>query len=437
MKFKFQRDFFMIEKIYDLFIKSTGISTDSRTVKPNNLFFSLSGPNFNGNEFADKAIENGALYAIIDDEKFKKNDQYILVDNCLFCLQELAKFHRRKFIAEVIAITGSNGKTTTKELVHTVMSSYFKTQSTIGNLNNHIGVPLTLLSIESTTEFAIIEMGANKPGDIKELVDIAEPNFGLITNVGKAHLDGFGSFEGVIKTKSELYDFLKKKLGTLFLNADDEILVKQASHLPAFTYGKSENANIKGQIEKSEQFLKLSWQIPTENRIETIQTQLVGDYNFPNVMCAIAVGVYFGVPFDLIKQSIEAYIPTNNRSQIIKTDNNSIILDAYNANPSSMEAALRNFERQNTKQKVVILGKMNELGSYSTAEHQRIQNLINECHFERAILIGDHYQANGQDIILENTEKLKEWLKKNPLINKNILIKGSRSNKLEEIISLL
>lgn len=427
----------MIEKIYDLFLNSSGVSTDSRIVKLNNLFFSLSGPNFNGNEYAQKAIENGASYAIVDDVNFKKSDQFFLVNNCLVCLQELANYHRNKFIAEVIAITGSNGKTTTKELVHAVMSSYFKTQSTVGNLNNHIGVPLTLLSIESTTEFAIVEMGANKPGDIRELVEIAEPDFGLITNVGKAHLDGFGSFEGVIKTKSELYDFIKQKSGTIFLNADDDILNKQALKLPAFTYGKGENANIKGKIEKSEQFLKLSWQIPTEKHFETIQTQLVGDYNFPNVMCAIAVGVYFGVPFDLIKQSIEAYVPTNNRSQIIKTDNNSIILDAYNANPSSMEAALRNFEHQKAKNKVVILGKMNELGAYSIDEHRKIQDLIDGFGFEQVILIGDHYQKHNQNIIFESTEQLKLWLQKNPLTNKEILIKGSRSNKLEEIVPFL
>lgn len=427
----------MIEKIYNYFISSSGVSTDSRTVKPNNLFFSLSGPNFNGNEYALKAIENGALFAIIDDPDFKKGDQYILVNNCLSSLQELANYHRKKMASEIIAITGSNGKTTTKELIHAVMSSYFKTQSTEGNLNNHIGVPITLLSIESATEFAIVEMGANKPGDIKELVDIAEPDFGIITNVGKAHLEGFGSFEGVIKTKTELYEFIKQKSGALFLNADDEILQKKASNLPAFTYGKSEQANIRGEILNSDPFLKINWQIPNDSRIESVQTQLVGDYNFPNVMCAIAVGVYFGVPYHSIKLAIETYVPTNNRSQILKTEFNTVILDAYNANPSSMEVALRNFSLQKSNNQIVILGKMNELGSFSLDEHKNIQNLANSFPFELVILIGEHYSQNPNNVVLQNTDELFLWLKKNPLKNKNILIKGSRSNKLEQIVSLL
>lgn len=427
----------MIEKIYNYFISSSGVSTDSRTVKPNNLFFSLSGPNFNGNEYASKAIENGALFAIIDDPDFKKGDQYILVNNCLSSLQELANYHRKKIASEIIAITGSNGKTTTKELIHAVMSSYFKTQSTEGNLNNHIGVPITLLSIESATEFAIVEMGANKPGDIKELVDIAEPDFGIITNVGKAHLEGFGSFEGVIKTKTELYEFIKQKSGALFLNADDEILQKKASNLPAFTYGKSEQANIRGEILNSDPFLKINWQIPNESRFESVQTQLVGDYNFPNVMCAITVGVYFGVPYHSIKLAIETYVPTNNRSQILKTEFNTVILDAYNANPSSMEVALRNFSLQKSNNQIVILGKMNELGSFSLDEHKNIQNLANSFPFEQVILIGEHYSQNPNNVVLQNTDELFLWLKKNPLKNKNILIKGSRSNKLEQIVSLL
>ena len=427
----------MIEKIYNYFISSSGVSTDSRTVKPNNLFFSLSGPNFNGNEYALKAIENGALFAIIDDPDFKKGDQYILVNNCLSSLQELANYHRKKMALEVIAITGSNGKTTTKELIHAVMSSYFKTQSTEGNLNNHIGVPITLLSIESATEFAIVEMGANKPGDIKELVDIAEPDFGIITNVGKAHLEGFGSFEGVIKTKTELYEFIKQKSGALFLNADDEILQKKTSNLPAFTYGKSEQANIRGEILNSDPFLKINWQIPNDSRIESVQTQLVGDYNFPNVMCAIAVGVYFGVPYHSIKLAIETYVPTNNRSQILKTEFNTVILDAYNANPSSMEVALRNFSLQKSNNQIVILGKMNELGSFSLDEHKNIQNLANSFPFELVILIGEHYSQNPNNVVLQNTDELFLWLKKNPLKNKNILIKGSRSNKLEQVVSLL
>ena len=427
----------MIEKIYNYFISSSGVSTDSRTVKPNNLFFSLSGPNFNGNEYALKAIENGALFAIIDDPDFKKGDQYILVNNCLSSLQELANYHRKKMASEIIAITGSNGKTTTKELIHAVMSSYFKTQSTEGNLNNHIGVPITLLSIESATEFAIVEMGANKPGDIKELVDIAEPDFGIITNVGKAHLEGFGSFEGVIKTKTELYEFIKQKSGALFLNADDEILQKKASNLPAFTYGKSEQANIRGEILNSDPFLKINWQIPNDSRIESVQTQLVGDYNFPNVMCAIAVGVYFGVPYHSIKLAIETYVPTNNRSQILKTEFNTVILDAYNANPSSMEVALRNFSLQKSNNQIVILGKMNELGSFSLDEHKNIQNLANSFPFELVILIGEDYSQNPNNVVLQNTDELFLWLKKNPLKNKNILIKGSRSNKLEQIVSLL
>lgn len=425
----------MIEKLYEHFVNSTGISTDSRTVKKGNLFISLSGPNFNGNQFAQQALEKGACLAVVDDASFAKNNSYFLVSDCLKALQELALHHRRKLKTEIIAITGSNGKTTTKELVHAVLSSHFKTICTQGNLNNHIGVPLTLLSITPETEYGIIEMGANKPGDIKELVDIAEPEYGIITNIGKAHLEGFGSFEGVIQTKSELYDFIQKQQGSLFLNADDAILVKQSKNLPVFTYGTARNANIRGQLNPTNGFLNFSWfDGDSENKIET---HLVGDYNLPNALCAVAIGMYFGVPAEKINAAIQSYEPSNNRSQIVKTSKNTVLLDAYNANPSSMEAALTNFKKSSAEHKVVILGKMNELGSFSSEAHAAIQNLLEKIGVEFAYLVGDVYQNQNNQTVFKTTEELIVHLKQNPLTNKTLLIKGSRSNKLEQLLEYL
>jgi UDP-N-acetylmuramoyl-tripeptide--D-alanyl-D-alanine ligase len=332
-----------IEEIYSLFLKHPAICTDSRKAEKYGIFFSLKGDNFNGNAFAEIALENGCKYAFIDEAVYYKDNRYIIVENALNTLQELAKHHRSKLKIPVIGITGTNGKTTTKELIKAVLEKKFNTLATEGNLNNHIGVPQTILKITGKTEIAIIEMGANHIGEIAELCKISKPDHGIITNIGKAHLEGFGSFEGIVKAKKELYDHIEQNNGLLFVNKDNQLLSEMASRIKKITYGKSASADHTGSIKNTEPFIEIVWKNTATNKTFLIKSKLVGAYNFENIMAAVAIGSYFEVDVSLIKEAIEAYTPSNNRSQIIKSSNNTIIMDAYNANPSSMEAAINNF----------------------------------------------------------------------------------------------
>ena len=416
-----------IQKLYALFQKHPRICTDTRKIVNGSIFFALKGKNLNGNIFAEKAIADGCAFAIINEKQFAINDKFILVEDVLQCLQELAKYHREQLRIPVIAITGTNGKTTTKELISAVLSKELYVAATKGNLNNHIGVPLTLLSIKQEDEIAIIEMGANHEGEIAFLCDIAQPNFGVITNIGKAHLEGFGSFEGVIRAKSELYNYIQKNVGTLFVNSEAELLLELANNISKTTYGK--NGDCKGDISENTPFISMIFQD------EEIQSKLIGDYQFYNIMLAVCIGKHFGVSINNIKLAIEDYTPTNNRSQIIKTKINTLILDAYNANPSSMRAMLYSFSKQNYQNKLCILGDMLEMGKSSLEEHQAIINLAEELKLE-CIFIGTEF-AKVHKQAYNNTDKFSESLIERPIKNKTILLKGSRGIALEKLAELL
>ena len=416
-----------IQKLYALFQKHPKICTDTRKIVNGSIFFALKGKNFNGNIFSEKAIADGCAFAIINEKQFAINDKFILVEDVLQCLQELAKYHREQLRIPVIAITGTNGKTTTKELISAVLSKELYVAATKGNLNNHIGVPLTLLSIKQEDEIAIIEMGANHEGEIAFLCDIAQPNFGVITNIGKAHLEGFGSFEGVIRAKSELYNYIQKNVGTLFVNSEAELLLELANNISKTTYGK--NGDCKGDISENTPFISMIFQD------EEIQSKLIGDYQFYNIMLAVCIGKHFGVSINNIKLAIEDYTPTNNRSQIIKTKINTLILDAYNANPSSMSAMLYSFSKQNYQNKLCILGDMLEMGKSSLEEHQAIINLAEELKLE-CIFIGTEF-AKVHKQAYNNTDKFSESLIERPIKNKTILLKGSRGIELEKLVELL
>jgi UDP-N-acetylmuramoyl-tripeptide--D-alanyl-D-alanine ligase len=424
-----------LEQIYSTFLANPLVCTDSRNPIKDSIFFALSGPSFNGNAFALQALETGCKYAVIDDSEYCHDSRFILVENTLQTLQDLARLHRQKMNIPVIGITGSNGKTTTKELVRNVLSKKFNTLATIGNLNNHIGVPLTLLRITKETEIAIIEMGASKQGDIKELVEIAEPNFGLITNIGLAHLEGMGGPEGVIKTKTELYVFLKEKEGLIFLNSMHSIFIEKGSGIRNFTFGNSETDDVCAEFEGSNPFVKFSWKKKNEkSKHESIETQLMGRYNFENILAALSIGVYFNVPDDSIQDAIRSYNPDNNRSQIIETGKNTLIMDAYNANPTSLEAAILNFAEMKSENKILIIGKMMELGDTSEIEHARIGELACNQAFKEVYLIGELYnkaKVSGATKLFDTTEEAFSWFTKNPIEHATILIKGSRANKME------
>ncbi len=440
---------FTIEKLYQLFLASAGVTTDTRSIQPGYIFFALKGEKFNANLFAEEAMQKGASHVVVDEIckpewKGQFGERLILVNNGLQTMQQLAGFHRARFKFPVLAITGSNGKTTTKELMAAVLSKKYKTYATKGNLNNHIGIPLTLLSIKSDAEFAIIEMGANHKGEIASYCRYVKPDYGLITNVGNAHLEGFGGFEGVVQGKTELYRDLANRNGKVFVNADNGILIGKISDFgfrisdlnTVITYGQSEQAFSTGRLGVTKEFLS----VVTEG--ETIQTNLVGDYNFENVMSAVCAGVYFGVELPQIKDAIENYLPSNNRSQKIKQGSNTIILDAYNANPSSMAEAIKSFEKlllDNTSQTgVAIIGQMMELGEYSEAEHRKIFSLTAGStwqHVQRVFVGKGFAFADGQDVLwFETTLEAKEWFKRQHFDNALILIKGSRSNELEKIL---
>lgn len=417
-----------IVQLYQLYRETYLVDTDTRKIRKGSIFFALKGDNFNGNEFAEEALKSGANYVVIDEEKYKNNPKTILVDNVLETLQKLANFHRKQLAIPIISLTGSNGKTTTKELINAVLSKKYVTAATTGNLNNHIGVPLTLLSMTPKTEIGIVEMGANHLKEIEFLCNIAEPTYGLITNFGKAHLEGFGSVEGVIKAKSELYDFLRLNKGIVFINTDDELQVKQAAGINAVEFS---NNSIK--------FLEANPFVKVEFKNTLIESNLIGKYNYNNIAVAVAIGNYFDISETDIKMAIENYIPVNNRSQLIQKGTNNIILDAYNANPSSMQAALENFAQLKDENKVVFLGDMFELGKDSKAEHEKIANLVTSYRFSKVFLIGKAFSATGAKnaFVSESYESFKNSTNYSNINNATILIKGSRGMALERLLDLL
>jgi len=428
-----------INELYKIYQKHPQITTDSRFATKDGLFFALKGEHFDGNVFAQKAIENGCAYAIIDNPKFFKSKQFILVEDVLSTLQQLAHDHRQQLKIPVIAITGTNGKTTTKELLASVLSKKYNVAYTQGNLNNHIGVPLTILSFTENTEIGIVEMGANHPGEIKNLCTIADPRYGLITNIGRAHLEGFRTFDNIIKTKNELYDYVTQNNGTVFYNAKDQIVSQLIiGNNDAVSYGDQKESKVYGVIKKDGIFLKLEAVI--EQKSYTIETKLVGDYNINNVLAAIAIGNYFNVDNKKIIKAIEQYKPDNNRSQFIKTENNSLFLDAYNANPTSVKAAIKNFEQLNIPHKTLILGDMFELGDNALNDHYDVINNIDTKNYEYIFLVGELFASLKVDehiLQFANVDLFKNWLKKNPVKGFNILIKGSRGNRLERLVEFL
>lgn len=426
--------FMKTAQLHSIFLEFPEICTDTRKIKQNSIFFALKGDNFNGNKYASAALENGAAYAVIDESEYAESDKYIVVDDVLKALQELASFHRNHSSAKVIGLTGSNGKTTTKELINAVLSKKYRTIATKGNLNNHIGVPLTLLSIKEETEIAIVEMGANHQKEIEFLCNLAQPDFGYITNFGKAHIEGFGSEEGVIKGKSELYDFLIKNDKHVFMNADDAIqLQKLGGYIKKYGFSTNQKEFYKIAFSGANPFVKVTVE---DNSIES---QLVGSYNFTNCAAAILMGKYFNVPLEKIKEAIEGYSPSNNRSQIITRNGRQIILDAYNANPTSMKAALENFSQMEGNHKIAFLGDMFELGSIGAAEHQNIADLATKLKFDEVILVGENFNRVETDLKKYSSfDKLKEFLKENQLHSESlILIKGSRGMALERILDTI
>lgn len=427
-----------IARLYEEFFQGHRVTTDSRNIRENDVFIALRGENFNGNEFARQALEQGASLAVVDDPEFRQNDRCLLVENGLSFLQEIASYHRHRLRIPILGITGTNGKTTTKELCLAVLSRRFKTVATQGNLNNHIGVPLTLLSMDETTEFGIVEMGANHPGEIKTLCNIADPDFGIITNIGQAHLEGFGSYENIIRTKKQLYDHVFRKAGKVFVNADDPLLTELSAGHERILYGRTEGY-LKGELLQSIPYLV--YELKTLKGNLCISTKLTGGYNFDNAMAASCLGSYFGVPPLEIRKAIETYRPTNLRSQLVKTVHNIIVVDAYNANPSSMKAALDNFAEMQAPHKTVILGEMRELGDTSEEAHRNIIRTLSEKHFDTAFLVGNNFEhcSNSLNFIhyFKDTDSLIGFLKEHPVRSSCILVKGSRGNRLERIVEYL
>lgn len=425
-----------IQNLYELFIHNPLITTDSRNCPRGSIFFALKGERFNGNQYAGKALSSGCIYAVIDDPDYYIGERTILVDDVLTTLQQLAARHRKMLGIPIIAITGSNGKTTTKELIAAVLSAKFRLLYTEGNLNNHIGLPLTLLRLNHDHEMAVIEMGANHPGEIKTLAEIAQPNYGIITNVGKAHLEGFGSFENVLHTKGELYNYIRKTNGKIFIKTEDADLQSIARGMEQITYGYDDRSFTSGQVLESELYLSFAWK--QQGKVNPVQTQLIGDYNLDNVLAAVAVGRYFKIPSERISRAIAAYEPVNNRSQLKKTASNTLIVDAYNANPSSMQAALDNFMRMSGEPKAVILGDMKELGEESDKLHIDIVEQLKDANFDKVYLCGTQFSKNGKPFAtFPTTDSLLEEFKKHPISGYQILIKGSRGMALERIVDLL
>jgi len=428
-----------VQDLYEIFKASLKICTDSRKVDPNSIFFALRGENFDGNEYAEAALSKGCTYAVIDNAEFQVNDKYILVEDVLESLQELATYHRRQFNIPVLCITGSNGKTTSKELVNAVLSTKYNVLSTVGNLNNHIGVPLTVLSINDETEIAIIELGANHISEIALLCKIAQPEYGLITNIGKAHLEGFGGIEGVIKGKNELYEYLNTKKGILFVNADNELLMDLSGACEKKTYGSASDADFRGNITTDHPFLQINCE-SINAILAVINTHLIGTFQFENVMTAVSTGMHFGVEPEDIKRAIENYIPKNNRSELIKTERNTIFLDAYNANPMNMQAAIQTFSGIVADKKIAIIGDMLELGPYSLEEHQAIIDMLKELNLEKLILVGENFARLKDEVScthFEDVKQAKTWLNGQKITGACVLIKASRSIGLEKLTEVL
>ena len=415
-----------IHSLYELYKEHFLVDTDTRNIRKNTIFFALKGANFNGNTFAEKSLTLGANYAIVDEKEYQTNSRIILVDDVLQTLQKLANYHRNQLEIPFIGLTGSNGKTTTKELIHAVLSKKYHAIATKGNLNNHIGVPLTLLSIQPEHEIAIIEMGANHQKEIEFLCAICEPDYGYITNFGKAHLEGFGGVEGVIKGKSELYQFLEQNNKIAFINPEDKIQVDKTKNITTIPFQPSIT------LKEANPFVQLSY-----NNL-VINSNLIGNYNYTNIAIAITIGNYFNVEDDVIKEAIEGYESTNNRSQIINQNSNVIILDAYNANPSSMKVALENFHALKANHKMVILGDMFELGDASLEEHQQIVNMATQMNFNGYYFVGEHfYQTKENENLFKTFDDFKNDFENHIPSNSSILIKGSRGMRLERVVELL
>ena len=465
-----------IEELYQLYQQHPCITTDSRNCPEGSIFLALKGESFNGNQFAVSALEKGCSYAIIDEPEILENLEHldhldnlesldnlkqrlILVDNCLQTYKDLAREHRRQFDIPVIGITGTNGKTTTKELIRAVLAECYNVMATEGNFNNDVGVPKTLFRLNDKHDIAVVEMGASHPGDIKTLVETAEPNCGLITNVGRAHLQGFGSFEGVCKTKGELYDFLLAHDGPLFVNRDNEHLMKMVrergkrlevrgeriAQPDIYYYGQSdaEDILIRGEVISCAPFLKFRWREQDADagytsEWFTVQTHLIGAYNLDNMLAAITIGYVNNIPFEQINHALESYVPTNNRSQLTETEKNHLIVDAYNANPTSMKAALDNFRLMEVSPKMAILGMMGELGDVSQEEHQKIIALLEEAHFDEVWLVGAEFQkAQSRFRTFANVDEVKQAIAQEQPVGRYILIKGSNSTHLYELPTLL
>lgn len=422
-----------ISELYNLYLQYPSVQTDTRKLKKGDIFFALKGPNFNGNLFAGKALEAGAAYAVIDEVQEVKDERMIWVPDVLQALQDLASYHRDQFKIPFIAITGSNGKTTTKELVSSVLAAHYKTYTTQGNLNNHIGVPLTILSIRQDAEMAVIEMGANHQKEIAGYCVYTKPTHGIITNCGKAHLEGFGGVEGVRKGKGELYDYIKAHNGTIFMYDDYDYLHTMSKGITQKEIYGTISGTVTGQVKASEPFLEVM--ITNGLSQKNIRTQLVGDYNLPNVLCAISIGKYFAVPEEKISTTIEAYAPSNSRSQMLEKDGNHIVLDAYNANPTSMRAAIENFAKFPSTEKVLMLGGMMELGEDSMMEHQQIIDLINQHRWKQVVLVGgDFAHTRHNYLYFPNSSEATKWFQEQGFNNTYLLIKGSRSMQMEKIL---
>ena len=436
-----------IKELYDLYLQHPCITTDSRNCPKDSIFLALKGASFDGNKFAKAALEKGCAYAIIDEPAYAEadNDRLILVDDCLKTFKEIAHEHRRSFQIPVIGITGTNGKTTTKELVSAVLAERYRVMHTEGNFNNDVGVPKTLLRLDATHEIAVVEMGASHPGDIEKLVTYVEPTCGMITNVGRAHLLGFGSFEGVKRTKGELYDYLKAHDGLLFLNESNADLVEMARQREMnriMTYGQSDDANVQGEVSECAPFLRFTWRnmATTESKARTydVQTHLIGAYNIDNMLAAITIGLHFGVTPEQINHALSHYIPANNRSQLEVTAKNKLIVDAYNANPSSMAAAVENFKLMNVEHKMAILGDMRELGEVSALEHQKLVDKLAEDGFKEVWLVGEEFGKTQTAFRkFKNVDEVKAEIAAHCPENYYILIKGSNGIKLFELPELL
>lgn len=425
-----------IQDIYHLYLQCGSVCTDTRQLKAGCMFFCLKGENFNGNKFAQDAIKQGAQYVVIDEALYAVEGKTILVDNVLETLQALAQYHRKQLHIPVIGVTGTNGKTTTKELLYAVLSRKYKVVATQGNLNNHIGVPLTLLGINARdTQLAIVEMGANHRGEIAQLCEISRPNYGVITNIGKAHIEGFGSVEGIVETKRALYDYVIKVNGTLFVNHCDDLLMQLAQNCTCLTYGSSKEADVVGVCNTKKMYM--TFKLPQFNR--TISTQLTGSYNFNNAMAAVAAGLHFGVDVEDIVYALISYQPTNNRSQVESIGSYTVIVDAYNANPSSMYAAITNMCGLKADNKVVILGAMRELGAESEAEHEKVVQMVRDNAIDQAYFYGNEYEhttADAKDVYIDfdaMAQSIIHTLKP----NSTILLKGSRSMKMERVLEVL